>query len=298
MRAFFFGLGYSSLASARKLRDRDDSVVISGTVRTQEKAIRLTQSGIAAVAFDGTAPGADVGAALRPATHVVISAAPDASGDAVLRNHRADLDAMPDLSWLCYYSTVGVYGDLSGAWVDESTALEPKNLRSDLRIKAEDEWRDYAKARGVPLCILRLAGIYGPGRSSFDKVADGTARRIIKEGQVFNRIHVEDIGRVTVLAAEQRLDGTFNLADDEPCPPQDLITYAAEKMGVAPPPEVPFETAEMTPMARSFYSDNKRVSNRAIKEALGISLLYPNYRAGLDAIWEEFRERGPSQVGA
>ena len=139
----------------------------------------------------------------------------------------------------------------------------------------------------MPLTILRLAGIYGPGRSSFDKLADGTARRVVKQGQVFNRIHVADIGRITALAAEQRLDGVFNLADDEPAPPQDLITYAAEKMGVAPPPEVPFETAEMTPMARSFYADNKRVSNKAIKDALGIELLFPDYRAGLDAVWKE-----------
>jgi nucleoside-diphosphate-sugar epimerase len=138
--------------------------------------------------------------------------------------------------------------------------------------------------RGVPLLILRLAGIYGPGRSSFDKLREGTARRIVKAGQVFNRIHVEDIGRVTALAAQRQLAGTFNLADDEPAPPQDLIEYAAHKIGVPVPPDVPFETAEMTPMARSFYSDNKRVSNAAIKQALGIDLLYPNYRVGLDAI--------------
>ena len=136
----------------------------------------------------------------------------------------------------------------------------------------------------MPLLILRLAGIYGPGRSAFDKLRDGTARRIVKPGQVFNRIHVEDIGRVTALAAERRLSGTFNLADDEPAPPQDLVTYAAELMGVPPPAEIPFEEAEMTEMARSFYMDNKRVSNRAIKEALGIGLIHPTYRQGLEAI--------------
>lgn len=288
MRAFFFGLGYSSQASAQLMQKSGEFVDTLGTVRTTDKANALTPSGLSAVVFDGSSPGADVGAALRDSTHVVVSIAPDEVGDRVLRHHRAELDAMPDLQWLCYYSTVGVYGDFGGAWIDESAPLSPRNLRSGVRASAEEEWIDYAKARGVPLCILRLAGIYGSGRSSFDKLADGTARRVIKPGQVFNRIHVEDIARVTMLAAERRLAGNFNLADDEPCPPQDLITYAAAKMGVEPPDEVDFETAEMTPMARSFYRDNKRVSNKAIKEALGVDLLYPNYRAGLDAIWKDF----------
>ena len=138
----------------------------------------------------------------------------------------------------------------------------------------------------MPLLILRLAGIYGPGRSSLDKVATGTARRIVKPGQVFNRIHVADIARVTTLASRQRLAGTFNLADDEPAPPQDLVTFAAGLMGVAPPPEQPYESANMTPMARSFYSDNKRISNAAIKKALGVELQFPTYRHGLSAIFE------------
>ncbi|MBI4048112.1 MAG: NAD(P)-dependent oxidoreductase, partial [Devosia nanyangense] len=169
-------------------------------------------------------------------------------------------------------------------WVDESAPCHPENERSRQRVVAEDEWRSFAREKGIPLLILRLAGIYGPQRSTFDRLRDGTARRIVKPGQVFNRIHVADIGRVTALAAQRRLGGVFNLADDEPAPPQDLITYAAELMGVAPPPEVPFEAAEMTPLARSFYADNKRISNAAIKAALGIDLLYPNYREGLSAI--------------
>jgi nucleoside-diphosphate-sugar epimerase len=159
-------------------------------------------------------------------------------------------------------------------------------MRSDWRVSAEQEWRDLAAARGVPLTILRLAGIYGPGRSTFEKLRAGTARRVIKPGQVFNRIHVADIARVTALAAEARVDGTFNLADDEPAPPQDVIEHAARMTGLPVPPDLPYETAEMTPMQRSFYRDNKRVSNRAIKEALGIDLLYPNYRVGLAQILE------------
>jgi nucleoside-diphosphate-sugar epimerase len=198
--------------------------------------------------------------------------------------HRADLDAAPDLECLFYFSTGGVYGDFGGAWIEESAPTRPINQRSAHRVEVEQQWRDYAADRGVPLLILRLAGIYGPGRSAFDKLREGTARRIVKPNQVFNRIHVEDIGRVTALGAQRKLSGTFNLADDEPAPPQDLIEYAARQMGVPVPPDVPFEEANMTPMARSFYSDNKRVSNKAIKAALGIELLYPTYREGLDAI--------------
>ena len=162
----------------------------------------------------------------------------------------------------------------------------PINKRSAIRVEIEQHWRDYAAARGVPLLILRLAGIYGPGRSAYDKLREGTARRIVKPGQVFNRIHVADIGRITARAALSDLAGTFNLTDAEPAPPQDLVTYAAHIMGIEPPTEVPFDTAEMTPMARSFYSDNKRVSSKRVLAALGADLLYPTYREGLDAIWK------------
>jgi dTDP-4-dehydrorhamnose reductase len=286
MKAFFFGLGFSSLAAVAALRMQSEITDISGTVRTEDKADRLTVDGIRAHVFDGTMPGATLGGDLRQASHVVLSIAPGAEGDPALLHHRADLDAAEGLQWLCYYSTVGVYGDFGGEWIDETAPLVPRNDRSDRRVVAEQAWRDYAQARGVPLAILRLAGIYGPGRSTFDKLRDGTARRIVKPGQVFNRIHVQDIARVTALAAEARLDGTFNLADDEPAPPQDLVTHAAAMMGVEPPAAMPFDTAELTPMQRSFYADNKRVSNRLIKQALGIDLLYPNYREGLASIWE------------
>lgn len=283
MNAFFFGLGFSSLAAVAAL---PEGTHVAGTVRSTEKAQALSRQSIAAHVFDGTAPGATLGPDLRQSTHVVLSIAPGEAGDPTLIHHRADLDAAGGLEWLCYYSTVGVYGDFGGAWINETAPLVPRNDRSDRRVLAEQAWRDYATERGVPLTILRLAGIYGPGRSTFDKLADGTARRVIKPGQVFNRIHVEDIGRITALAAAAKLEGTFNLADDEPAPPQDLVTYAAGLMGVEPPPEIAFEDAEFTPMQKSFYRDNKRVSNAAIKQALGIELLYPNYRQSLDAIWE------------
>jgi nucleoside-diphosphate-sugar epimerase len=285
MRAFFFGLGFSSQASAGAMLAAGAEAV-GGTVRAPEKAARLRAEGIEAVPFDGTAPGADVAAALTSATHVIQSIAPEESGDPVLRHFRDDLLAAPDLEWLCYYSTVGVYGDFGGEWIDETAPLVPRNMRSDWRVSAEQAWRDFAAERGVPLTILRLAGIYGPGRSTFDKLRAGAARRVIKPGQVFNRIHVADIARVTALAAQAKLNGTFNLADDEPAPPQDVIEYAAKMIDLPVPPDLPFETAEMAPMQKSFYRDNKRVSNRAIKAALGIDLLYPNFRAGLAQVLE------------
>jgi nucleoside-diphosphate-sugar epimerase len=284
MNAFFFGLGYTSTHAADHFRH--EAQPVSGTVRSPDKAQMLLGRDIDAHVFDGTAPGVTLGPALRQASHVILSIAPGEAGDPALLHHRVDLDAAENLEWLCYYSTVGVYGDFGGDWIDESAPLVPRNERSDRRVVAEQAWRDYAAQRGVKLAILRLAGIYGPGRSTFDKLADGTARRVIKPGQVFNRIHVEDIARVTALAARARLDGTYNLADDEPAPPQDLVTYAASLMGIEPPPEVPFEAAQFTPMQKSFYADNKRVSNAAIKQALGIELLYPNYRLSLDAIRE------------
>ena len=287
MNAFFFGLGFSSTAAAMRMTASGRYGRVGGTVRTPEKAERLIGRGLSAHVFDGTQPGATLGPDLRAASHVILSIAPGAEGDPALVHHRADLDAATKLEWLCYYSTVGVYGDFDGAWIDETAPLVPRNERSDRRVLAEQVWRDYARQRGTPLTILRLAGIYGPGRSTFDKLADGSAKRVIKPGQVFNRIHVEDIARVTELAALARLDGTYNLADDEPAPPQDLVTHAAAMMGVTPPEEIDFDMAELTPMQRSFYADNKRVSNAAIKQALGIELLYPNYRDGLAAIYTE-----------
>lgn len=286
MGVFFFGMGYSSHATARALHELvDPDLSVAGTTRNPERAEDNADSNIRLHVFDGEKPGPTLAPDLKRATHVILSIPPDEKGDAALRLHRSDLDASRDLEWIGYFSTVGVYGDSGGQWIDEDAPTHPANKRSQQRVLAEQAWRDYGASIGVPVCILRLAGIYGPGRSAFDKLREGTARRIIKPRQVFNRIHVADIGRLTALAAQQKLAGTFNVSDSEPAPPQDLVTYAAGLMGVPPPPEIPFATAHMTDMARSFYSDNKRVSSRRILEALGTNLLYPNYRAGLDAIW-------------
>jgi nucleoside-diphosphate-sugar epimerase len=286
MGVFFFGMGYSSLATARAIHQHiDPDIPIAGTTRSLDNVESFADAAYRMHVFDGQSPGDTLGEDLRRTTHVILSIPPDEKGDPALNLHRDTLDAAPDLQWLAYFSTVGVYGDFGGEWVDESAPTKPVNERSRIRVEVEQQWRDYATKRGIPLLILRLAGIYGPGRSAFDKLRDGTARRIVKPNQVFNRIHVDDIGRVTQLAAARTLGGTFNLSDDEPAPPQDLVTYAARLMNVAPPAEIPFENAQMTEMARSFYSDNKRVSSKAIKAALGIDLLYPTYREGLVAIY-------------
>ena len=286
MDVFFFGMGFSSLAAARAIHDIIDAdIPIAGTTRSEEGLEALAESAYRMHVFDGIAPGATLRPDLHRATHVVLSIPPTEDGDPALNLHRGDLDAAPDLQWLCYYSTVGVYGDFGGEWIDETAPTRPINKRSQQRVEVEQRWAEFAARRGVRLLVLRLAGIYGPGRSSFDKLREGTARRIVKPGQVFNRIHVDDIGRITALAAQRKLGGTFNLSDDEPAPPQDLVEYAAKLMGVAVPPGIPFESAQMTEMARSFYSDNKRVSSKAIKAALGTELLFPNYRVGLDAIF-------------
>jgi nucleoside-diphosphate-sugar epimerase len=190
---------------------------------------------------------------------------------------------MPNLEWIGYLSTVGVYGDHDGEWVDEDTPCRPVSKRSVARLAAEEGWTRLATEAGVPLAIIRLSGIYGPGRNALKTVDEGKARRLIKPGQVFNRIHVADIGGATALLARQRLGGIYNVTDDLPAPPQDVVSRAAELMGVEPPPEVDFATADLSPMARSFYGENKRVTNARIK-LVGYTFLYPDYHAGLEGL--------------
>jgi hypothetical protein len=196
------------------------------------------------------------------------------------------INDMPRLRWIGYLSTVGVYGDHQGAWIDETAECAPKSARSQRRVEAEREWLDLEKQRGLPVAILRLSGIYGPGRNALVNLRDGTAKRLVKKDQVFNRIHVDDIAGALWHLAERDRGGIFNVTDDLPAPPQDVVTYAAALMDVEPPPEMPFETAELSPMARSFYGENKRVSNAAIR-ATGCDFRYPTYRAAFDAMWAE-----------
>lgn len=274
------GHGYSAQALARHLPAQDWTVI--GTTRSAEKAARLREEGVTPLLW----PEDDAGAALQRATHILASAAPNDEGDPFLSELRPSLhNAQPE--WVGYLSTTGVYGDHQGAWVDEDTPTNPTTRRGVLRVMAERQWQDAACEFGWPLHIFRLAGIYGPGRGPFEKVRGGTARRIVKPGQVFSRIHVDDIAQV--LAASMTAptpERIYNVCDDDPAPPQDVIAHAAVLLGLPIPPEVPFADVEstMSPMARSFYAESKRVRNDRIKNALGVRLLYPTYREGLAAL--------------
>ncbi|CTQ33279.1 SDR family oxidoreductase [Jannaschia rubra] len=267
-----FGHGYSARALAPLLLARGWTVI--GTTRSDEKAAALRAEGVEPLIF-----GAPLADALGRASHVLVSAGPDGDGDPVLREY-GDLLAtgLRTKEWVGYLSTTGVYGDHGGGWVDETTALTPSTRRGRARVAAEAAWQ----ALDAPLHIFRLAGIYGPGRGPFAKVREGTARRIVKPGQVFSRIHVDDIAQVLLASIDRPDPGTiYNVCDDDPAPPQDVIGHAAHLLGLPLPPEVPFDAADMSPMARSFYAESKRVQNDRIKNDLGVRLRHPDYRAGL-----------------
>ncbi|MBZ9769399.1 SDR family oxidoreductase [Mesorhizobium sp. CA6] len=282
-RFLIFGAGYSGKAFARA---NDRRAPVCGTTRAQEKFEVLRSTGIEPLQFDG-ALSPEVSDALAMTTHLIVSIAPDEAGDPVLNAASETVRAkMPALEWIGYLSTVGVYGDHGGAWVDETCDCRPVSKRSMMRVAAEQEWLKLGRAIGKPVAILRLSGIYGPGRNALANLEDGTARRLVKPGQVFNRIHCDDIAGALWLLAENNLGGIFNVTDDEPAPPQDVVAYAAGLMGVEPPPEIPFETAQLSPMARSFYGENKRVANQAIKAA-GYRFRFPNYRVALERMWAE-----------
>lgn len=288
---FCFGLGYSALALIERLRRQDGAAnwLFAGTSRNAEKCAKLAGQGIDMQLFDGTAPLSKPDS-LHQADHVLISAPSEASGDGdpVLRQHADDLARRSDLRWIGYLSTTGVYGDQGGAWVDESMPMTPSQQRGRRRAEAEAAWFALGARHGLPVHSFRLAGIYGPGRNTLESLRQGKAHRIIKPGQYFSRIHVADIAQVLHASMLKPNPGAaYNVADDEPAPPQEVVAHAAGLLGITPPPEVPFELAEMTPMARSFYAENKRVSNRRIKQELGVTLLYPTYREGLAALLQD-----------
>lgn len=279
---FVFGAGYSGKAFARANRDADTTIF--GTTRSLEKFPALRQAGIVPLRFDGTLTS-EIGDAIGKTTHLVVSVAPDEAGDPVLGAAREEIAAnMPELEWIAYLSTVGVYGDHGGNWVDEAAECRPVSKRSAMRVAAEQDWLKLGQDVGRPVAILRLSGIYGPGRNALVNLENGTARRLVKPGQVFNRIHCDDIAGALWHLAEGNRGGIFNITDDLPAPPQDVVAYAAQLMGIEPPPEIPFETAQLSPMARSFYGENKRVANAAIKAA-GYGFRFPDYRSALDAMW-------------
>ena len=283
-RLFCFGCGYSARVFAARFRASGGSV--AGTCRTIGKAAPLREMGIETHLFGDDAPLADAAAVLSGTTHLLISTPPGEKSDPVLAAHEEDLRRIAsNVEWAGYLSTTGVYGDRQGGWVNEDTPLDPVVARSDRRAKAEEAWRGLAESSGLPLHIFRLAGIYGPGRNQLAGVIDGTARRIVKEGQIFSRIHVEDIANVLVASiAHPNPGAVYNVCDDEPAPAADVVAYAAELLGRAPPPEIPFEMADLSPMGRSFYMSSRRVSNRRIHDELGVTLAYPTYREGLKSL--------------
>jgi nucleoside-diphosphate-sugar epimerase len=277
MRLLIFGMGYT----ARAMLDAwpaDWPRDVTVTTRSHDKARALTDAGLTARIF----PGDDLSRDVAGATHILSTAGPGDGRDPVLAYLRDALADAKDLEWVGYLSTTGVYGDHGGGWVDEDTPLAPSSARGRARVTAEGEWQALHRDHGLPLHVFRLAGIYGPGRGPFDRVRSGTARRIVKPGQVFSRCHVEDIAQVLIASMRQPDPGrVYNVCDDDPAPPQDVIAHAAALLNLPPPPEIPFDQAELSPMARSFYAESKRVRNDRIKDELGVKLRYPDYRAGL-----------------
>jgi len=283
-RLFCFGLGYSAMTLARRLMAKGWTV--AGTTRSVEKQTSLRAEDVDVHLFDRNRPLVDPGEALKGATHILTSIVPDEAGDPVLACHLKDLLSIETISWAGYLGTTGVYGDRNGEWVDETTPTLPSLPRTKRRVAAEGHWL----ASGLPVHLFRLAGIYGPGggRNALATVLSGRARRVVKPGQMFGRIHVDDIAQVLEASIQRPNPGaTYNVADNEPAPPQDVITFAADLLGVDAPPEVPFEDADLSEAARSFYADNRRVANDRIREELGVDLLFPNYREGLRAIFKE-----------
>ena len=284
-RLFCFGLGYTAGRLARDLSA--DGWTVAGTCQTAARQAEWTAQGIEAFVFDEESPLADALAALAGTTHLLSSVPPVDGGDPVLMGHGGDIQALGGVQWAGYLSSTGVYGDTGGATVDERSPVKPTSERTRRRAEAEARWLALAKDHGLPVHVFRLAGIYGPGRSTLDLMRADGARRIEKPGHLFSRIHVDDI--VTVLKASMsRPDpgAIYNVSDDEPAATADVTQFACKILGTAPPPAIPFEEAEkeMSPMALSFWRDNRRVDNTRIKEELGVALAYPNYRAGLQAL--------------
>jgi nucleoside-diphosphate-sugar epimerase len=282
-RLFAFGLGFSAQALAERLAA--NGWQIAGTARDVGKIGQLTSRGYEIGQFSGEAGNAALPAALQGTTHLLHSIPPGPEADPVLAHYREEIAKLRSIEWIGYLSTVGVYGDQGGRWIDETTRTNPNTARTEARVEAEQAWLDFSEEIGVPVQVFRLAGIYGPGRSVFDKLREGTARRVKKDGQVFSRIHVEDIANVLQASiARPRAGAIYNVADDEPAAPSEVVAYAAKLIGIEPPPEVAFAEADLTPMARTFYEGSRRIKNTRIKSELGVKLCYPTYREGLASL--------------
>ena len=283
MNLFIFGLGFSGRTIAERRMALGDNV--AGTVRTPGKAQAMVAAGLPARVFGPDGRDSVIDADLASSDALLISVPPGTDGDPVLAIYARQIAAAPNLRWIGYLSTIGVYGDHQGAWVDEQTPATPTNIRSRERADAEQAWLAFGAANNIAVHVFRLAGIYGPGQSQLVQLARGTARRIVKPGQVFNRIHVEDIARAVDASLERpRAGAIYNVTDNEPAPPQDVVTFAASLCGVEPPPEISLDKAGLTEMGRSFYAESKRVRNDLLRNELGVTLAYPTYREGLAAL--------------
>lgn len=283
------GLGYCARYYVAEFGARFERVV--GTSREPKAAGRVQM-----LAFDGVTPSDDLRAALRAATHLLISAAPQEAGDPILAALAKDIAAAPGLESIVYLSSLGVYGDHGGAWVDETAATLPAHDRGGARLRAEQGWQALGRTRGVPVAVLRLAGIYGPGQNAFTRLLAGRAHRVAKPGHVFNRIHVADIAQAIDAAFAQHADGIVNVTDDEPAAYSDRVLLAAKLLAVEPPPELSMDEARrtLTPFALSFYAGCARVRNDRLKHVLGVRLRYPTYREGLRALFESgYEARDP-----
>ncbi|MEO0543067.1 MAG: SDR family oxidoreductase [Pseudomonadota bacterium] len=282
-----FGAGYSGKAFAKNAHA--EGATVFGTTRSPDKMAPEIRAYLNPVQFDGEATD-ELRALIKKAHIIVQSVSPGEAGDPVVNAMGEALaDASPN--WMAYLSTVGVYGSYDGGWVDETARPRPVSKRSVQRVAAEDAWQRLAETNSAPLAILRLSGIYGPGRNAFCNLEKGTARRLVKPGQVFNRIHVDDIASSLMFLGEQQADGIFNVTDNLPAPPQDVVEHAALLMKVDVPPPIDFETATLSPMARSFYGENKRVSNAKLKE-LGFDFDYPDYKTAFNRMWADHTWRG------
>ncbi len=278
---FCFGYGYSCDYLGHELLQRG-GFRVSGTTRERDKRKMLKERGVGAYLFDYEAPLPDPLDLLKDVTHLLISTPPGSEGDPTFQMHAQDIAKLKSLEWVGYLSTIGVYGDRNGELIDEHAEIRPSSKRGSRRVKAEEQWLSLLKSHKIPLHIFRLAGIYGPGRSALDSIRAGVARRIHKPNHVFNRIHVEDIVQVLVASMERPDPGAiYNVCDDVPAPSHEVIDYASSLLHRPSLPLVAFEDSDLPPMARSFYADNKRLKNDKIKNELGISLKYPDYKQGL-----------------
>jgi len=288
-KLFCYGYGYVAQHLVRELQSRDDGWDFTVTTTRLDKLKNIREKGLRAFLFSDTQHFNDPIFAMEDVTHILISVPPKKDGDIVFKAHARDILKNSSVEWIGYLSSTGVYGNRDGEWVDETSEIRPTSERGSKRAKAENQWLKLRRVAGIPINIFRLSGIYGVGRSAIDSVRAGVSKRVHKEGHAFNRTHVDDVVQVLTATIDQHTTGDiYNLADDNPVGSHELIEHACKLLGKTPPPLLEYDDdLDMSPMARSFYKDNKRVSNKKIKEKLGITLKHPNYKQGLDAIFEE-----------